>query len=37
LVPLHLVLVRTAVMAVAIPSATASRAGFGFDLAKSPC
>jgi hypothetical protein len=32
LVPLHLVLVRTADLAVAIPSATAYRTGFGFDL-----
>jgi hypothetical protein len=33
LVPLRLVLVRTAELAVAIPSATAYRTGFGFDLA----
>jgi hypothetical protein len=32
-VPLHLVLVRTADLAVAIPSATAYGNGFGFDLA----
>jgi hypothetical protein len=33
LVPLHLVLVRTADLAVAIPGATAYRTGFGFELA----
>jgi hypothetical protein len=33
LVPLHLVMVRTADLAVAIPSATAYRNGFGFELA----
>lgn len=33
LVPLQLVLVRTADLAVAIPGATAYRTGFGFDLA----
>ena len=33
LVPLHLVLVRTGDLAVAIPGATAYRTGFGFDLA----